>query len=260
MHWRLRWACTRTRGNQPSGMHGGPLCPCRTMHIGIPVYSTHRSEFAVHPDCWHAQVAAALMATHGLEPAPGPASPAPQPAPSSSSSSVDEAASAAAGRTNEASSQSHASPSGSGTSTSFPSAAAAAAAAAALGADVDRAKSDKEEGERGVGWKSSMFSQAVYSALAEEEEDNPNRRRKIPRPKPSQAPAASAQVPPGSTPLEVITALNAILFDRHGYGPCNRYGNPRDAQLSSVMESGLGGSCALSILYMLVGEGRGGAV
>ena len=52
--------------------------------------------------------------------------------------------------------------------------------------------------------------------------------------------------------MRVLVAVNAVLFDRHGYRPCNRYGVARDSQMSSVMERGVGSSAALSILYMEV--------
>ncbi|KAG1681119.1 hypothetical protein FOA52_015561 [Chlamydomonas sp. UWO 241] len=56
----------------------------------------------------------------------------------------------------------------------------------------------------------------------------------------------------GARTLQVLTAVNTVLFERHGYAACNRYGMPCDAQLSNVMESGKGGSAALSILYLEV--------
>ncbi|GAX76036.1 hypothetical protein CEUSTIGMA_g3479.t1 [Chlamydomonas eustigma] len=52
--------------------------------------------------------------------------------------------------------------------------------------------------------------------------------------------------------LGILFAVNRVLFERHGYAPCNRYGQPRDSQLSSVMESGFGSSATLSFLYMEV--------
>ncbi|EFJ46581.1 hypothetical protein VOLCADRAFT_93041 [Volvox carteri f. nagariensis] len=53
-------------------------------------------------------------------------------------------------------------------------------------------------------------------------------------------------------PVQTLAAVNTVLFDRHGYMPCNRYGVPSDHQLSSVLERGVGASAALSILYLEV--------
>lgn len=53
-------------------------------------------------------------------------------------------------------------------------------------------------------------------------------------------------------PAQTISAVNTVLFERHGYRASNRWGMPRDSSLSSVMETGVGCSAALSILYMEV--------
>eukprot|EP00798_Chlamydomonas_sp_ICE-L_P006891 gene6891-30867_t len=51
-------------------------------------------------------------------------------------------------------------------------------------------------------------------------------------------------------PVEAIEALNVVLFEKHGYRACNRYGNPRDSHFSSVLETGVGCSASLSLLYL----------
>ncbi|GLI67606.1 hypothetical protein VaNZ11_011851 [Volvox africanus] len=58
-------------------------------------------------------------------------------------------------------------------------------------------------------------------------------------------------------PVQTLAAVNTVLFDRHGYLPCNRYGVPSDHQLAAVMERGVGASAALSILYLEVCERLG---
>ncbi|KAG2501503.1 hypothetical protein HYH03_000011 [Edaphochlamys debaryana] len=58
-------------------------------------------------------------------------------------------------------------------------------------------------------------------------------------------------------PVQTLAAVNTVLFDRHGYLPCNRYGVPSDHQLAAVLEGGVGASAALSILYLEVCERLG---
>ncbi|KAK9829669.1 hypothetical protein WJX72_007262 [[Myrmecia] bisecta] len=53
-------------------------------------------------------------------------------------------------------------------------------------------------------------------------------------------------------PIQGVTALNSVLFDMHGYRRMERHGDPRDSQLSSVLERGRGSPAALTILYMEV--------
>ena len=52
--------------------------------------------------------------------------------------------------------------------------------------------------------------------------------------------------------MRALASVNTVLFERHGYRACNRYGSPSDSQMSSVMEGGVGSSAALSILYLEV--------
>ncbi|GFR44414.1 hypothetical protein Agub_g5647, partial [Astrephomene gubernaculifera] len=58
-------------------------------------------------------------------------------------------------------------------------------------------------------------------------------------------------------PMQTLAAVNTVLYDRHGYRPCNRYGVASDHRLSSVLEGGVGASAALSILYLEVCERLG---
>eukprot|EP00198_Chlamydomonas_reinhardtii_P000982 XP_001690317.1 predicted protein [Chlamydomonas reinhardtii] len=58
-------------------------------------------------------------------------------------------------------------------------------------------------------------------------------------------------------PVQTLAAVNEVLFDRHGYQACNRYGVPSDHQLAAVLEGGVGASAALSILYLEVCERLG---
>eukprot|EP00878_Enallax_costatus_P017633 GHUV01018527.1.p1 GENE.GHUV01018527.1~~GHUV01018527.1.p1 ORF type:complete len:426 (+),score=190.14 GHUV01018527.1:1236-2513(+) len=53
-------------------------------------------------------------------------------------------------------------------------------------------------------------------------------------------------------PMQVLTAVNSVLFGRHGYSACNRYGTATDSHLSAVLESGPGSCAALTVLYLEV--------
>jgi hypothetical protein len=54
-------------------------------------------------------------------------------------------------------------------------------------------------------------------------------------------------------PMQVLGAVNSVLFGRQGYAACNRYGTPSDSQLATVLESGPGSCAALTVLYLEVG-------
>jgi hypothetical protein len=64
--------------------------------------------------------------------------------------------------------------------------------------------------------------------------------------------AAPAQVLAGKFPMQVLSAVNSVLFGRQGYAACNRYGTPSDSQLATVLESGPGSCAALTVLYLEV--------
>eukprot|EP00882_Tetradesmus_deserticola_P011815 GHRQ01012506.1.p1 GENE.GHRQ01012506.1~~GHRQ01012506.1.p1 ORF type:complete len:401 (+),score=198.88 GHRQ01012506.1:357-1559(+) len=53
-------------------------------------------------------------------------------------------------------------------------------------------------------------------------------------------------------PMQVLSAVNSVLFGRQGYAACNRYGTPSDSQLAAVLESGPGSCAALTVLYLEV--------
>lgn len=53
-------------------------------------------------------------------------------------------------------------------------------------------------------------------------------------------------------PMQALTAVNSVLFGRHGYSACNRYGTASDSHLSAVLESGPGSCAALTVLYVEV--------
>ncbi|KAI8466136.1 MAG: hypothetical protein J3K34DRAFT_524807 [Monoraphidium minutum] len=53
-------------------------------------------------------------------------------------------------------------------------------------------------------------------------------------------------------PLAALGSVNTVLFQDQGYTACNRWGEPSDAHLSSVLERGAGGCAALTVLYAAV--------
>ncbi|DBB00582.1 TPA: hypothetical protein ACH3X3_002277 [Trebouxia sp. C0006] len=58
-------------------------------------------------------------------------------------------------------------------------------------------------------------------------------------------------------PMQTFAAINTVLFERHGYQRMQIHGNPRDAQLSSVLDNGGGTPAALAVLYMEVARRLG---
>ncbi|DBA77701.1 TPA: hypothetical protein ACH3X2_008400 [Trebouxia sp. C0005] len=58
-------------------------------------------------------------------------------------------------------------------------------------------------------------------------------------------------------PMQTFAAINMVLFERHGYQRMQIHGNPRDAQLSSVLDNGGGTPAALAVLYMEVARRLG---
>ncbi|BDA45434.1 probable UPF0162 protein XF_1494 at C-terminar half [Coccomyxa sp. Obi] len=69
--------------------------------------------------------------------------------------------------------------------------------------------------------------------------------------------AREARSPVCDYPVQALAAVNDVLFDRHGYRRMDHHGDPKDSQLSAVLERGTGGSAALAILYMEVCERMG---
>lgn len=125
-------------------------------------------------------------------------------------------------------------------SSSYRSAAAAAAAAAALGADFGCGSDGEDSGDgyefdqKPSGLTQAVFESVAADAVAEQEV----RRQRQAKLKPSgrgQRPDVRQMLKnipgPPPSPLQLISALNTVLFERHGYGPCNRYGDPRCALL-----------------------------
>ncbi|KAI3425219.1 hypothetical protein D9Q98_008987 [Chlorella vulgaris] len=55
-----------------------------------------------------------------------------------------------------------------------------------------------------------------------------------------------------SYPLELISAVNQVLFERHGYRRQQAHGDPRNSLLSHVLESGLGSPAAMAVLFQEV--------
>ena len=55
-------------------------------------------------------------------------------------------------------------------------------------------------------------------------------------------------------PMIMISAINEVIFDRHGYRRMRSHGNPRDASLASLLEVGEGCPGALAVLYMAIAE------
>jgi hypothetical protein len=53
-------------------------------------------------------------------------------------------------------------------------------------------------------------------------------------------------------PMQVLGAVNSVLFGRQGYAACDRYGTPSDSQLATVLEMGPGSCAALTVLYLEV--------
>ncbi|KAL0033580.1 hypothetical protein WJX79_004697 [Trebouxia sp. C0005] len=69
---------------------------------------------------------------------------------------------------------------------------------------------------------------------------------------------SSPVVPPSKEyPMQTFAAINMVLFERHGYQRMQIHGNPRDAQLSSVLDNGGGTPAALAVLYMEVARRLG---
>ncbi|WIA13413.1 hypothetical protein OEZ85_006993 [Tetradesmus obliquus] len=64
--------------------------------------------------------------------------------------------------------------------------------------------------------------------------------------------AARPRVLGNKVPMQVLGAVNSVLFGRQGYAACNRYGTPSDSQLATVLESGPGSCAALTVLYLEV--------
>jgi hypothetical protein len=64
--------------------------------------------------------------------------------------------------------------------------------------------------------------------------------------------AARPRVLANKYPMQVLSAVNSVLFGRQGYAACNRYGTPSDSQLAAVLESGPGSCAALTVLYLEV--------
>ncbi|KAL3162279.1 hypothetical protein ABBQ32_009970 [Trebouxia sp. C0010 RCD-2024] len=58
-------------------------------------------------------------------------------------------------------------------------------------------------------------------------------------------------------PMQTVAAINTVLFEQHGYNRMQLHGNPRDAQLSSVLDNGTGHPTALAVLYMEVARRLG---
>jgi hypothetical protein len=68
----------------------------------------------------------------------------------------------------------------------------------------------------------------------------------------SKAATARPRVLSQKYPMQVLGAVNSVLFGRQGYAACNRYGTPSDSQLATVLESGPGSCAALTVLYLEV--------
>eukprot|EP00887_Chlorella_sp_A99_P002958 scaffold24.g2958.t1 len=52
-----------------------------------------------------------------------------------------------------------------------------------------------------------------------------------------------------SYPVHALSAMNEVLFERHGYRRMARHGDPRDSQLNSVLDLGSGSPPLLGIVY-----------
>ncbi|KAL4419822.1 hypothetical protein ABPG75_006920 [Micractinium tetrahymenae] len=57
-----------------------------------------------------------------------------------------------------------------------------------------------------------------------------------------------------SYPTQLITALNHVLYERHGYRRQRRFGDPLDSRLSNVLENGNGSPGSLAVLYLELAE------
>lgn len=66
----------------------------------------------------------------------------------------------------------------------------------------------------------------------------------------SLAAEARGLCPATPSAMQVIDAVNTVLYDRHGYRCRDIVGDPRHTLLNRVMETGLGTSASLAILYM----------
>ncbi|KAL4435426.1 hypothetical protein ABPG77_006188 [Micractinium sp. CCAP 211/92] len=55
-------------------------------------------------------------------------------------------------------------------------------------------------------------------------------------------------------PTQLITALNHVLYERHGYRRQRRFGDPLDSRLSNVLENGNGSPGSLAVLYLELAE------
>src|SRR5205807_2278367 len=68
-------------------------------------------------------------------------------------------------------------------------------------------------------------------------------------------PAILTQLPPETGMLDVIAALNQVLFEQeHFHGNADDYYNPSNSFLNDVLERHTGIPIALSLLYMEVGK------
>jgi len=69
------------------------------------------------------------------------------------------------------------------------------------------------------------------------------------------APDILPQLPPETDVLEVITAINQVLFEQEGFhGNAEDYYNPANSFLNAILERHTGIPIALSLLYMEVGK------